>query len=731
MAFEADKVVVELIAKTEGLDAPIRQSATQFSTSMDKIAASATKAEAAVSRSSSGSASAVKRDFAQASQAMQLFGTQTVSVGDLLASDRSPFVVPVKEGPKAVTAFKGLATAAGIMGGVLETVSGVGIALLVAGLIEMITRSGDAGKSIDDLVGKLKERYRQTLLNDEAQRIFDRTVEGSIGAMRKLTDEVDKQNLTLEDNINLKKAAIASGLANIQANIGAVSADLAAAVQRLVSARKALADAESGNFGSSTEAASAVGAASIQVRAADELVRSLTAQLLGLSRASDAASKALGTVDFPLIERNAKNAVNPIAAINQKFDDMASSAKKAGAYTQAFANDLELQRQAALEAAKAMDKAAKSAGEYGRRIGFSEASAIASGAGLTVTSAYRSTARQRELYNDPAVNRPGNPVAAPGTSAHEGVNGKWALDIAFAPGLTPQSLKKLYGDEGVTLSAVYKESGHFHIEGSRADAAATREAAAAEEKRKNNLLDLLSKESEVTIEIGKQASLVPEITKNTLEAAAAEDALRKYLQGVSQEMWQAKNIGRQLVDDVLNPSNWEDWGAAGKRILKDLEAMFIRLALINPIKNALFGDKWTTLGSLAGLFGGGFDQSGFALTEASNAAELNKSLAGGLQFRASGGPVSAGQPYVVGEQGPELFVPGASGSVVPNNARAASPLSGGTATVLVSIEASDYFDGRVLAVTGPVIASASTRAAQGGSALARQSLANSALHRLG
>lgn len=35
--------------------------------------------------------------------------------------------------------------------------------------------------------------------------------------------------------------------------------------------------------------------------------------------------------------------------------------------------------------------------------------------------------------------------------------------------------------------------------------------------------------------------------------------------------------------------------------------------------------------------------------------------------RAGGGPVSANTPYVVGENGPEIFVPGNSGSIVPNN----------------------------------------------------------------
>ena len=40
---------------------------------------------------------------------------------------------------------------------------------------------------------------------------------------------------------------------------------------------------------------------------------------------------------------------------------------------------------------------------------------------------------------------------------------------------------------------------------------------------------------------------------------------------------------------------------------------------------------------------------------------------GGYQARALGGPVWAGQPYLVGERGPELFLPSQNGTVVPNN----------------------------------------------------------------
>ena len=39
-----------------------------------------------------------------------------------------------------------------------------------------------------------------------------------------------------------------------------------------------------------------------------------------------------------------------------------------------------------------------------------------------------------------------------------------------------------------------------------------------------------------------------------------------------------------------------------------------------------------------------------------------------IEARAMGGPVSSGSPYIVGEKGPELFVPGSSGQIVNNSA---------------------------------------------------------------
>ena len=60
------------------------------------------------------------------------------------------------------------------------------------------------------------------------------------------------------------------------------------------------------------------------------------------------------------------------------------------------------------------------------------------------------------------------------------------------------------------------------------------------------------------------------------------------------------------------------------------------------------------LGAIFGSFAGG---TGFM-------ASFAKAITG----RASGGPVSKNTPYIVGERGPELFVPGSSGGIVPNGA---------------------------------------------------------------
>jgi hypothetical protein len=106
-------------------------------------------------------------------------------------------------------------------------------------------------------------------------------------------------------------------------------------------------------------------------------------------------------------------------------------------------------------------------------------------------------------------------------------------------------------------------------------------------------------------------------------------------------------------------------------------AKMIVMYVLDNLLGGLLGGGSKGLGSIGG--GGGFGSwsggnsfSSGGIPElpglGSTGALATKGLYSGIKFRATGGPVTARTPYIVGERGPELFVPGANGSIVPNHA---------------------------------------------------------------
>jgi phage-related minor tail protein len=71
----------------------------------------------------------------------------------------------------------------------------------------------------------------------------------------------------------------------------------------------------------------------------------------------------------------------------------------------------------------------------------------------------------------------------------------------------------------------------------------------------------------------------------------------------------------------------------------------------------------------------------FALFGALSGTGTGGGLLGGLFKRAGGGSVTAGQPYLVGERGPELFMPGRSGGIAPTGS------FGGGGNIVVNVDA--------------------------------------------
>lgn len=364
--------------------------------------------------------------------------------------------------------------------------SGWGLAI-TAGLMVLapfVAKLFEAGDANDKLVDGLEENEKKTRATAAAQDAFARTVDGSIAKMRELTKATADQNRTLEENISLQKASIASALANVQTNIGSVSGQLAGAVADMKKYQSLL--------GSSFVSPEAQEAAAQQFEAARQNVIDLTAQLKALSRSGEDGARALRSVDFPLLTRSAKESVDQIAALNRKFDDQALKAQAAAAGNDALKAGLqgeliaiEHNRAAAIKAEEDKQKALKQTfDQIGRNITLLEGRRIAESVGGHVTSDHRDFDTQKQLYAKYMAYKAGTgpwaPLAAkPGTSFHELDQ---ALDIAKTEGVNLKKLVAAFRAQGVKIVEALDEGDHYHVAWAKvgADAkAATEEARAA------------------------------------------------------------------------------------------------------------------------------------------------------------------------------------------------------------------------------------------------------------
>ena len=136
-----------------------------------------------------------------------------------------------------------------------------------------------------------------------------------------------------------------------------------------------------------------------------------------------------------------------------------------------------------------------------------------------------------------------------------------------------------------------------------------------------------------------------EVGKATLMYTQAA-AQMKYLQDVGA----VATRGLESAFQKFTSGAKVDFSEMVRSMLSDLAMLTFKQGVTQPLAQLLTGGGGQGGGSLLGsLFGG---------------------------FRAEGGPVDPSQAYIVGERGPELFMPSAAGNVVPNHA-----LGGGAVTI--------------------------------------------------
>ena len=139
----------------------------------------------------------------------------------------------------------------------------------------------------------------------------------------------------------------------------------------------------------------------------------------------------------------------------------------------------------------------------------------------------------------------------------------------------------------------------------------------------------------------------------------------------------AQNFGLAMVHDFANSFSQAivsgesfivSMGNIFKELAKQIAAMLVKAALLAAVFSLIPG-----LGAKQ-VAAGGATSFGGLLTE----------MMGGIPGRASGGFVNRNTPYMVGERGPELFVPSSSGGIVANH-----NLGGGTVIPDVRISGDD------------------------------------------
>lgn len=133
--------------------------------------------------------------------------------------------------------------------------------------------------------------------------------------------------------------------------------------------------------------------------------------------------------------------------------------------------------------------------------------------------------------------------------------------------------------------------------------------------------------------------------------------------------------------------------------LKPLKALLEVIAkvirdVVAPVIGTILGRAFDTLGTAISFVIGLFSQLVNVVNTAFNAIRnivnfiknnpVTQAVGGAIDNifgggRANGGPVNAGTSYVVGERGPELFVPNTSGKIIPNGG------SGGGSTINLTV----------------------------------------------
>jgi hypothetical protein len=227
-----------------------------------------------------------------------------------------------------------------------------------------------------------------------------------------------------------------------------------------------------------------------------------------------------------------------------------------------------------------------------------------------------------DLGAEAAAQRRLNDAVLAGRLSTEQAQRQMQVEQALRPLIIAQSLAE--GDAKATLGRVIDalRGAYARLHGEQARAAALQML-----ENQRNQVELLQKqidlagigESQRAIIIA-QLQAEQQLRQKGIDLASAEGqailANAAYIERLNQSLARSQGAMQSLqsmTDTTFNhfadlivqgKLDWKSWADAGRAALADIEKEILKLAVLNPLKNFLFGTNLTTLGDVGGLLGG-------------------------------------------------------------------------------------------------------------------------------
>lgn len=283
-----------------------------------------------------GVTSAKRRQIAVSGQAragMQQLSYQLNDVAVQFAAGTPPMIIFAQQSGQVVQALGLMTTKTSGLLGFLGGPWGIGLSSAAVVLTPFVAKLFEEADAAEKAAQELEENRAKTKATEEAKASFARTAPGVIDAIKSETEELEKQNRSLQDNIRLRQGKLRGQIDDAR-GAGAQTA------RDLTDARKELADREAtfrraqspqGQLAAGEAAGIALAQAQSAVAAQRKKVAALEQQLKDIVEQIDAAQRGIRVAGIPLAEQQAREAVDSIAAINGEYDRQAEAAKKAAA----------------------------------------------------------------------------------------------------------------------------------------------------------------------------------------------------------------------------------------------------------------------------------------------------------------------------------------------------------------------------------------------------------------